>query len=223
MFCVFYVILILCGSFFIQLNFFLKSLNSVPNNKNCIAITFDDGPSPNTLDVLEVLDRWKVKATFFCIGSEAEKYPDIIRKIHAEGHLIGNHTFSHSNMFPVLGIQKINSDILKASEAINRVIKHKPLFFRPPFGVTNPKIGKAVKMLGLTCVGWNKRSLDTVSNNRNGILKRVTKNLKPGDVILFHDNLPSSSQILNQFLTVVHDRGFKCERIDNILNIQGYE
>ncbi|MBC7387922.1 MAG: polysaccharide deacetylase family protein [Opitutaceae bacterium] len=223
LFFVVYIIVVLCGSFFIQLNFFFKSINSLPNNTNRIAITFDDGPSPNTLDVLEVLDKWKVKATFFCIGSEAEKYPEIIKKIHQGGHLIGNHTFSHSNLFPMLGTQKINEDLLKASYTIANCIQNKPLLFRPPFGVTNPKIGRSVKMLGLSCVGWNKRSLDTVSNNSQAILNRVTRNLKAGDIILFHDNLKATTQILDQFLSVANESGIACDRVDSILNIKAYE
>ena len=223
LFLVTYIIIVLCGIFFIQLNFFFKSINSLPNKTNSIAITFDDGPAPNTLKVLEVLEKWKVKATFFCIGSEVEKYPEIIKKIHQEGHLIGNHTFSHSNLFPMLGIKKINEDLLKASNTIANCIQNKPLLFRPPFGVTNPKIAKSVKMLGLVCIGWNKRSLDTVLKDGQVILNRVTKNLKSGDIILFHDNLKATTQLLDQFLSVVSELGIECDRVDRILNIEAYE
>ena len=211
------------GSFAIGLNFYLQNINKLPSNQNQIAVTFDDGPTPLTLDVLKILAKWNARATFFCIGSAIETYPEILVKIHEEGHLIGNHTYSHKNWFPVLRIDDMISDVNKTTDLIQNLIHQRPILFRPPFGVTNPRIAKAVKNLGLKSIGWNKRSLDTVSKNNSAILKRVTKNLTSGDIILFHDNLPQAAENLDLFLAVATEKGFKCERLDNILNINAYE
>ena len=211
------------GCFSIQSNYFLKSISSLRGNNNTIYLTFDDGPAPETLEVLKILAQWNAKATFFCIGKEVENHTEVLLKIHKEGHLIGSHTYSHIKTFPVFNQMKMNNDIAKAQIAIQKQINLKPLLFRPPFGVTNPRIAASVKVLGLNSIGWNKRSLDTVSKSRSYILDRVCKNLKAGDIILFHDNIIGTGEMLQEFFLRIKDKGFNYDRIDQNQDIQAYE
>jgi len=213
-----YFFIIVLGVSFIGLNFFVSSINKIPNLKNQIAITFDDGPSPETLEVLKVLAKWNAKATFFCIGTQVEKHPDILKQIVEQGHLVGNHTYSHQHSFPVFSQSKMLEDVEKASTEIAKVTGEKPKYFRPPFGVTNPRIAKMLKQAKLISIGWNKRSLDTSIKDQAKILKRITTNLKAGDIILLHDRIPNAANLLNSFFEQTTNMGFEFERVDKIMN-----
>jgi peptidoglycan-N-acetylglucosamine deacetylase len=209
-----YFSILVLGVSFIGLNFFVSSVNKIPNVKNQIAITFDDGPTPQTLEVLKILAKWNAKATFFCIGTQVEKYPEILKQVVEQGHLVGNHTYSHQHTFPVFSQQKMLKDVEKASTEISKITGTKPNYFRPPFGVTNPRIAKMLKQTKLISVGWNKRSLDTSIKDQTKILKRITTNLKAGDIILLHDRMPNAAKVLNSFFEQTANSGFVFERID---------
>lgn len=212
-----YFTIIVLGSTFVGLNFFVSSVNKIPNKRNQIALTFDDGPTPETLEVLKVLAKWNAKATFFCIGAQIEKHPDILEQIVKQGHLVGNHTYSHQHTFPVFSQKKMLEDVEKASTEIAKITGTKPNYFRPPFGVTNPRIAKMLKQTKLTSIGWNKRSLDTSIKDQSKILQRITTNLKSGDIILLHDRMPNSANLLNSFFEQTSGMGFEFERVDNIM------
>lgn len=212
-----YLALISLGAYQIELNYFLHNTNKGPNARGKVAITFDDGPDPNTLPVLEVLERYGAKATFFCIGSQIEKHPEILRKIHERGHLIGNHTFSHSYTFPVFTVKKMEEEIIKTNGLIKKWTGEEGFYFRPPFGVTNPRIAKAIRLTGMRSIGWNRRSLDTVKQNQKEVLERTAHQLKSGDILLFHDRLPSAAATLEAFFKQVEGKGFLFERVDQLL------
>ena len=213
-----YCSILVLGVSFIGLNFFVSSVNNIPNRRNQIAITFDDGPTPETLEVLKVLSKWKAKATFFCIGAQVEKHPDILEQIVKEGHLVGNHTYSHQHTFPVFSQHKMLEDVEKASTEISKIIGTKPNYFRPPFGVTNPRIAKMLKQTNLISIGWNKRSLDTSIKDQSKILQRITTNLKSGDIILLHDRMPNVANLLNTFFEQTINMGFEFARVDEMMN-----
>jgi len=140
----------LCGSFFIRWNYHLTSQHSnKKHSKSEIAITFDDGPHPEfTLKTLDLLKKHNAKATFFCIGQQVEKHPEILRRILDEGHLVGNHTYSHV------------SELKKSIEIIKKLTGNEMKLYRPAFAVTNPMIESAVNKLKVNSIGWNVRSLD---------------------------------------------------------------
>ncbi len=205
------------GSFHIGLNFFLPSVNHIKTEKKVIALTFDDGPSPSTLAVLEVLAHYGAKATFFCIGAQIEKHPEILLKIHDQGHLIGNHSFSHVNTFPIFSVKKMVAEIERTNEQIQQLTGIKPEFFRPPFGVTTPRIAKALLATHMKSVGWNRRSLDTVLDDPQKILQRTAEKLQAGDIVLFHDPLPTAAATLEAFLLQTAEKGWNFERIDTLV------
>ena len=221
--CAFLVITI-CGSFFIQWNYHLTSLHGNKNtSKNQIAITFDDGPHPEfTPKALELLKKHKAKATFFCIGKHVEKYPEIVKRILAEGHLVGNHTYSHSNFFGFFGTEKVIADLRKTIKSLQLLIHKKPILYRPAFGVTNPMIAKAVKQMKISSIGWNVRSLDTTARSEKQILNRVTKKLSKGDIVLLHDTSQKTIDVLEQLLLFLEEKNLESVTVDLLLEIEAY-
>lgn len=207
------------GSGSISSGYFIKALCSNPAvTGNKIAITFDDGPHPETLNVLRLLKQYDIKATFFCIGSQIEKHPEILQKIISEGHTVGNHSYSHSNFFGFFDTARIIAELLETNALIEKYTGNKPQLFRPPFGATSPSIARAVKSTGLRVTGWNIRSLDTVIKSGKKILKRITKRLAPGSIILLHDTSQKSVAVLEQLLVFLQQHNYKAVSIPELFN-----
>jgi len=178
---------------------FYTEVKCTSENKSKVQLTFDDGPHPEiTPEILKILKKYNQKAVFFCIGKNIEKYPEIAKQIIAEGHTIGNHSFSHSYFFDFFGTKKVIEELEKTNRLIKNISGKDCQIFRPPYGVTNPNIAKAAKILNLQIVGWSVRSLDTVKNKKQ-VLKRLEK-LKPGDIVLFHDTKSKTLEISEDFL-----------------------
>ena len=178
---------------------FYMKVKCASDEKSQIHLTFDDGPDSSvTPEILKVLERHNKKATFFCIGEKIESYPEIIKKIIKNGHKIGNHSYSHSNFFDFFRTSKVIKELDKTNKLIKEISGKECTIFRPPYGVTNPNIAKAVKKLNMETVGWSIRSLDTVKDKKT-VLKRLKK-AKPGDIILFHDTKVHTVEILEEFL-----------------------
>jgi peptidoglycan-N-acetylglucosamine deacetylase len=212
------------GSANIASGFHLKAICKAETNEKKIAITFDDGPVKDiTPQVLDLLKVHKAPATFFCIGKRILGNEDIIKRIDEEGHNIGNHTFSHAYLFDFYLPSKVTEELVNTNKIISSIINKKPKFFRPPYGVTNPAITKAVKRANLDVVGWNQRSLDTVIIDEEKILSRITADLKGGDIILFHDIHPRIIGVLEKFLEFASRNGFKIVGLDQLIRKQAYE
>jgi peptidoglycan/xylan/chitin deacetylase (PgdA/CDA1 family) len=163
------------GSFHIRWNYFLKA-NHKDNQikENVVALTFDDGPNINfTPKILSLLKKYHAKATFFCIGKNVKDHPDLLKKIVADGHLIGNHSYYHQNSFGFLSTEKVMEEIENTDKIIEETVDLKTRFFRPPFGVTNPNIAKAVKKLKLYTFGWSIRSLDTIAKDPEQVYDKI--------------------------------------------------
>lgn len=205
------------GAFDIRLGYFVPTINFKKTSNNKIAITFDDGPTEFTPEFLDLLTKYDAKATFFCIGKQIEKHPDIFRRIHAEGHQIGNHSYSHSNSFGFFSSEKIKKELQKTDLLIQEITGEKNHYFRPPFGVTNPHIAKAIKELKHQVIGWNIRSLDTVIEDENKILKRITKKLKSGSIILLHDTSDKTVNVLEQLLLTLQRENYQIVTIGKLL------
>ncbi|MDR0618727.1 MAG: polysaccharide deacetylase family protein [Bacteroidales bacterium] len=197
-------IFIFAAMYFIRLNIFIKA--QCKNSTKEILFTFDDGPHPvQTPKVLEVLRRYNVKAMFFLIGENAEKYPDIVRRIAAEGHSIGNHTYSHCGKFPIFSAKKMQEELEKTDNILQEITGKKVEYFRPPFGITNIRISRVIRERGYKVTGWNIRSYDT-SLTQEKALNRVIKKLRPHAIILLHDSLPNSEKLLERiFNYIIHN------------------
>ncbi len=218
-----YVLFLILVATNVQWNFFVNAFNNnrfISDKK--IAITFDDGPVENTLRILEVLDKYQVKASFFCIGKNIEKNPDIFKKILEKGHFVGNHTYSHTRKMGFLSSSKILEEIRKCDDIAEKTGGVKLRTFRPPFGIINPKTKRALEISGHKVIGWNVRSYDAILSSKRYILKRILKKLQLGDVILLHDNNPASVEILEQLLLFLQDNDYSPVRVDNLFQIDAY-
>jgi peptidoglycan/xylan/chitin deacetylase (PgdA/CDA1 family) len=155
------------------------------NHKMKIFLTFDDGPSPFTLQILEILKEFNVKATFFVCGKCVENYPEIAKRIVKEGHEIGNHTFSHSFFLSLSGLLK--KEIEKTEEIIYKVTNVKTKLFRPPWGILQPWLKNFLQEKGHKIVLWDVNSYDWFQIPAKFIERRVLKRVKENSILLFHD------------------------------------
>ena len=164
-------------------------------------MTFDDGPySETTPKILEVLNSHSIGGIFFVIGSKVKEHPEIVRKIHENGYFLGNHTYEHSNFFSMLSSKNVEQEIEKCDQIIEQLTGEKSIFFRPPIGYTNPRIARVVKKMNKIVIGWQLRSYDSVLKNPMRLKNRLLRNVKTSDIILIHDNLPQSAEMLEDFI-----------------------
>lgn len=206
-------------------NIYLKATCKAETQERVVALTFDDGPAePMTLKVLDILRKYDAKAAFFLIGRQVDKYPDIARRIVDEGHIVANHTMSHSGLFPLSSAKSVKAELLSCSCSITKAVGLRPKLFRPPFGVTNPIIGRMVKQLGFNTIGWSIRSLDTVTRySREDICRKVERSLHPGAIILLHDRCLQSDELLESIILAIVSSGYRIVALDELLNIDVYE
>lgn len=191
-------------------------------SKDRVAITFDDGPDPrSTPQLLELLHHRRVPAAFFCIGRRVAENPGLAAQIFREGHLVENHSQSHSNSINLFSLSRLESEIKQAQSVIQQATGAAPRFYRPPFGHSNPRTFTAAKSQNLTVVGWTVRGFDTVDSNPERVVNRIVRRLKPGAVILLHDgNIPPDRLIpaVKALLDKVHMLGYEVVRLDKILS-----
>ncbi|MEZ5046315.1 MAG: polysaccharide deacetylase family protein [Chitinophagaceae bacterium] len=202
---------IVLGFMRIQNNHFIKAVHSLsyPKEKKYICLTFDDGPHPSqTPLVLDILKTKQVPSIFFLIGKNCVEHEAIVKRIYTEGHIVGNHSYVHHIAFDFWMSKKVKEDLNKTNTIIEKIIGQKPILFRPPFGVTNPSMAKAVKSLSLKTIGWNLRSFDTVANNEEKLLKKLKEKTKPNAIILLHDRCEITARVLTQYIDFCLDSGY---------------
>ena len=211
------------GSSRISSNYHVKAFCHNPSEtQKKIALTFDDGPSEFTLEVLALLKKYNVKATFFCIGKNIETHPEILKQIIADGHLVGNHSYSHSKFFDFYNAKQIVAEIKKTDALLEKYTSKKINFFRPPYGVTTPSIRRALNITGHKVIGWNIRSLDGGTKNKELIFNRIIKRVSPGGIVLLHDTASHSVLVLEQFLQFLEQNNYKVISIEELLNLKAY-
>ena len=209
-----FAIIQFCGAYFIGLNFHVTSINQLNISEKKVLLTFDDGPhNPNTVQVLEVLKKHNVKALFFIIGKNIQGNEAILKQLISDGHLIGNHSFSHNHWIDLWSTKKVTNDFETCQKLIEQYQPNSKLF-RPPYGVTNPNIAKAIKTLNLKSIGWNVRSYDTSIKDVEKIKQRVISQLKPGAIILLHDRLGYMPELLEMLIPAIKKNGFVLTEIN---------
>jgi peptidoglycan-N-acetylglucosamine deacetylase len=210
------------GSSRIRSSFFIETKWRGPADQPHIALTFDDGPVAGTAQMLETLARHAAPATFFCIGQRARQQPQLLRQLAAAGHLIGNHTFTHSYFIDLFSTRRLRAEIADTDAAIAAATGRRPRLFRPPYGVTTPNFARALRASGHQCIGWSVRSLDTVAQNETALLNKVVAALAPGAVFLFHDTSAVTAAVLDEFLRQARERGFRVVPLDQLLGVTAY-
>jgi peptidoglycan/xylan/chitin deacetylase (PgdA/CDA1 family) len=153
-----------------------------------VAITIDDGPDPEvTPQVLDILDRHQAKATFFCIGRLAVKYPELCREIVRRGHTIENHSMSHNWYFSLLDPWSVHREVRSAQAVLSDLSGQAPRFFRSTAGLRNPELEPVLAHCGLRLCSWSKRGFDTRISDADTVFNSLARDLKGGDILLLHD------------------------------------
>lgn len=153
-----------------------------------IALTIDDGPDPEvTPQVLDLLDRYQARASFFCIGTQAERHPDLCREIVRRGHAVENHSQHHFHHFSLFGPGRMAREIDAGQATLARIAGQPPLFFRPTAGLRNPFLDPILARRGLSLASWTRRGFDTRNGDAGNVVKRLTHELAAGDILLLHD------------------------------------
>jgi peptidoglycan/xylan/chitin deacetylase (PgdA/CDA1 family) len=219
-----YLALLIYGSSVIQANFFAPAYCSVQTSEKIITLSFDDGPhSEYTPQVLSLLAQYKATATFFVIGKNIHGNESLLKRMIAEGHSIGNHSYSHSFFIDFKNVQGFKDELNQTSDLVFNIIGKRMKLFRPPYGVTTPNLAKTAKLLDYRLIGWNIRSLDTTKDSVEVITQRVQSQIKSGAIILLHDTSHKTIQVLEQILIFVQQQGYKIVSIEQLLNINSYE
>ncbi|MCX7667817.1 MAG: polysaccharide deacetylase family protein [Atribacterota bacterium] len=181
---------------------------------NKIALTFDDAPNGATGDILRILKERKIKATFFLIGSQVKKYPDMARAIVDQGHEIGNHSYSHQ-IDESFTLEAILEDLKRAEDVIRDVTGLIPSYFRPPRGFTNGKIKEACGIMGYSIIMWWVDSRDW-QHEEQKIIDEVYMHLRPGGIVLLH-SLPQTARVLSQMIQGLEEKGYTLVTISDLL------
>lgn len=157
-------------------------------SRNEIALTIDDGPEPEvTPQVLDMLDRYQVKATFFCIGRRANLYPELTKEIVQRGHEVGNHSQRHHHNFSLSGTRAITREIASAQQTLTNITGVVPKFFRAPAGLRNMFLAPVLSRMNLQLAHWSIRAYDTKVKNPEKVTAKLLSGLKPGAILLLHD------------------------------------
>jgi peptidoglycan-N-acetylglucosamine deacetylase len=216
-------LIVFYGCYYIGSNFFIRIVCSADTDKKEIAISFDDGPVENfTPAILKLLKHEDVKATFFCIGHRIAGNEHILKQVKEDGHVIGNHSYSHHFWFDMYSSKKMLADLKQMDAEMEIVTGLRPRLFRPPYGVTNPNLKKAIIGGNYTPVGWSVRSMDTVIKDENRLLNKINNAIKPGAVFLFHDTSASTLKALPAFIREVKNRGYNIVPLDKLLHLSPY-
>lgn len=178
-----------------------------------IALTFDDGPSIYTEELLDGLKEREVRATFFVIGKSAVSYPKIVKRESAEGHLIGNHTYNHVEITK-LGDEQAREEIGKTNQVLEEMLGREIEYVRPPFGLWQKKLERELNVLP---VMWSIDPLDWTTENVDEIVNKVVTQAEENDIILLHDCYQSSVQAALQIVDILQKRGFEFVTVDELL------
>ncbi|WP_035843072.1 polysaccharide deacetylase family protein [Crocinitomix catalasitica] len=191
-----------------KFNYFIRSINKLQPGEVCLS--FDDGPNTYTHQILDCLAKHEIKASFFLIGKNSEADPDTVKRIQNGGHLIGNHSYHHQTNIGWLSTKKVGEEISKANDILADITGKQPLYYRPPFGVLNPNIARAIKNNGLKSVGWTIRSFDTKIQDPVRIFNKIKKRFKnKGEIILLHDTCKHSVETLDLIIPYLKEQGVK--------------
>lgn len=194
----------------------------LPSQEKVLALTFDDGPWRQTPQVLEILKKYDIKATFFIIGSHIQSYPKHLEQIAKEGHAIGNHTWNHH--YHSVSAQTAAAELGRTADAIEQITGSKTVMFRPPGGnLTNGLVSYATQN-DYVVLMWSVDSRDYISSSTVGsITQKVVAGVHPGAIVLLHDgggNRASTVEALPQMIEQLQDRGYRFVTVPELLELK---
>ncbi|WP_240547883.1 polysaccharide deacetylase family protein [Paenibacillus lignilyticus] len=195
-----------------------------PRGSRRVALTFDDVPDPRyTPQVLEILARYKVRATFFVVGNRAAKHPALVRRMRKEGHIIGNHSYDHA-VFSRISRYAFEQQIWRTDWILRPLAGYSPKFIRPPYGEITPQQVDWLRRRGYIVVNWDVDSVDWKSLDSNSILINIKRTLQPGSIILQHagggegQDLSGTVAALPRLIRMLHSKGYQIVTLPELLN-----
>ncbi len=207
--------------------------SSLDHQAKKIALTFDDGPNePYTSEVLKILDKYHIKATFFLIGENAESYPASVRKIISHGNILGNHSFRHSYRLPFQSKAAVENNVKETEDIIYSISGLRTRLFRPPHGLRTPWYLKEIGKMGYSCITWNDMTDDyDLADSPQEISDAIIKGAKPGGIIVLHDgknlnhgvNRSNTVAALPIIIGALQKQGYTFVTLPDLLRIKPYE
>ena len=181
-----------------------------------IALTFDDGPGPHTAHLLDILDQYGAKATFFLIGSKVSSQANVVRNIQARGHQLGNHSWSHPEL-PKLPVDQIAGEIDRTNDAIKQATGVTPAILRPPYGAVNGLVLEQLRLRGMSSILWSVDTRDWADRNSDIVCSRAVAGARPGAVILMHDIHQTSVSAVPCILSALKQQGYSFVTVQGLL------
>lgn len=232
------IIVIITALFFVVLNTFFTQeyltsvsgsfkedipIYSVDTDKKKCAITFDCAWGASDIpDILDILERYHAKATFFIVGIWAEKYPDMVKLMDEKGHEIANHGYGHLHMSSIPE-EKISEEITRCTKVLEDITGQKVRLFRAPYGDYNSRLVRTAAKLGYVSIQWDCDSLDWKKDmSRESIFDRVIKRTGKGSIILFHNDTLYTAQVLPDILEALTESGYEFVTVSDLLIRDGY-
>lgn len=205
--------------------FFAPVVSRLATGERVVALTFDDGPDPVfTPQILDLLEAHHARATFFVLGERAARHPELIRRMHREGHTVGTHTQRHRLRFHFGSPRYVQREIEDAVAVVAQILPARPTLFRPPQGLRTPCFASGWRRTrGLTCVTWSVRGLDSLTTTAAAIVARVRHRLVPGAIVALHDGTglgggrdrSPTLAALTAILGACKARGLRCVALGN--------
>lgn len=213
------------GSFYMPSGIFGRPLLHGPADRPAVALTFDDGPDPNTTPaVLATLRRHGARATFFVIGERAARHPELVAALRREGHQVENHSLRHAWTTPFLPRWRLAAELQKTQQIVERACGQAPRWFRPPIGILSPPVVAAARRTGLRLCGWSCKSRDGLSStSAEEALERLRAGLSEGAILLLHDaaerggHAPVAPAVLEKLLPLLVERGLVPVTLDELV------
>lgn len=205
--------LVLWGTLRPQSRLFGPVLSRLPTDAPLLWLTIDDGPSSDTLAMLDLLDAHGAKATFFLVAERARQHPQLVQAIVQRGHGIGNHSASHPQAwFWALGPRRMQHEITHAQQALTALSGTPPRWFRAVVGMANPFVHAPLRVLGLARVGWSARGFDAVRASPQQVVARIERDLSPGAIVLLHEGAAHGGNVatLALLLQRIDTLGYRC-------------
>ena len=194
------LLVLLCGACMAE--------REIDPQKPMIALTFDDGPTEHTEKIMQVLEKYGARATFFVVGNRISGYEQTLCDMLAAGHEIGNHTWDHSGL-RLIPISKVQRVIERCNEKIEAITGVRPRYLRPPYGLMNREVYFEIKALEMITVIWSLDTMDWDVRNADKIYKTVMKNVRDGDIVLFHDTVSQNIEVLERILPELAEKGYQ--------------
>jgi peptidoglycan/xylan/chitin deacetylase (PgdA/CDA1 family) len=212
--------------------FWGPTISRGPANSRKVALTFDDGPTPGTTDaILDLLRDAAVNASFFVIGANVRKHPDLLRRIHDEGHLIANHSFMHSHYGVVRRRPYWLREVIETDDVIEQILGLRPAMYRPPCGVKTWHTFHAIRQTRHTMITWSRRGIDGLPTTPQRIMRRF-ENIQGGEIVLLHDGVEPNTSYADRSATIavvpmlleqLQRENLTPVRLDDLLGLPAYQ